>query len=389
MKIAIITETFLPSTDGVVTRLVHSIRYFLGQGHDVRVIAPDLGVTEFEGAEVVGVRPRTLPFYRSKKFALPTRKVRNMLQDYNPDVVHVVNPALLGASGVRYAKKLGYPLVASYHTHVPIYLDYYNLSMFKGLLWWYFRKLHNQADLNLCTSKAVKEELDQKDFHNVHVWKRGVDTELFHPDKYDKAMRDKLSGGQPEKKLLLFVGRLAAEKEIEKIKAVLDSSDEFVLAVVGDGPHRQELESYFSGTNTVFTGFMHGEELAKAFASSDVFVFPSTTETLGLVIMEAMASGLPLVAAKSGPTCEQIEDNRTGLLYDKDVPDDFKETILKFKDETLRKRLSSAAHKEISHMGWDSQSKQALQLYQQVAVINSEAVEQSKEKTAGVSTGNE
>ncbi|MFC2947107.1 glycosyltransferase family 4 protein [Virgibacillus sediminis] len=389
MKIAIITETFLPSTDGVVTRLVHSIRYFLHQGHDVRVIAPDLGVDEFEGAKVDGVKPRTLPIYRSKKFALPTRRVRKMLKEYDPDVVHVVNPALLGVSGVRYAKQLGYPLVASYHTHVPRYLDYYNLGMFKGLLWWYFRKLHNQADLNLCTSKAVKDELDEKDFHHVHVWKRGVDTEMFHPDRFDSDMRERLSGGQPEKKLLLFVGRLAAEKEIEKIRSVLDASDEFVLAIVGDGPHRQELEEYFSNTNTVFTGFLHGEDLAKAFASSDVFVFPSTTETLGLVIMEAMASGLPIVAAKSGPTCEQIEDYRTGLLYDKNRPDDFKETVLKFRDETLRKRLSSAAHQDIAEMGWDIQSKQALELYQKVAHINDESLEQSKGKTAGISTGND
>ncbi|GAA0440244.1 glycosyltransferase family 1 protein [Lentibacillus halophilus] len=369
MKIAIITETFVPSTDGVVTRLKACIRYFKKQGHDVRVIAPDLGVHEFEGVEIKGVPARTLLLYRSKKFALPTRKVKKLLEEYDPDVVHVVNPALVGMSGVRYAEKLGYPLLASFHTQVPKYADYYNVPMFKGFLWWYFRKLHNKADLNLCTSEAVKEELLEQNFHNVHVWKRGVDTELFDPDKYDKDMRDKLSNGQPDKKLLLFVGRLAPEKEIEKIKSVLDTSDEFALAIAGDGPHRQSLEKHFAGTNTVFTGFLHGEELAKAYASSDVFVFPSTSETLGLVITEAMASGLPLVAAKSGPTCEQIEDNRTGLLYDKDKRNDFTNTVLRFGDETLRKRMAKNARRDIAEMSWEAQSKQVLDYYKAIAGI--------------------
>lgn len=378
MKIAIVTETFVPSTDGVVTRLKHCIRYFLKEGHDVRVIAPDLGAHEFEGAEIKGIPARTLPFYRSKKFALPSRKVKAMLKDYDPDVVHVVNPALVGMSGVHYTKKLGYPLIASFHTQVPKYADYYNLSMFKGILWWYFRKLHNKAELNMCTSAAVQKELQEQNFHNVHVWKRGVDTELFHPDKYNKKMRDKLSNGQLEKKLLLFVGRLAPEKEIEKIKSVLDASDEFLLAIVGDGPHRQVLEKHFQGTNTVFTGLMHGEELATAYASSDVFVFPSTTETLGLVIAEAMASGLPLVAAESGPTCEQIEDNHTGLLYDSDKPDDFKQTVLQFADETLRRRLAKAARIEISKISWDDQSKQVLDYYKELADIEEQEIERTE-----------
>lgn len=366
MKIAIVTETFLPSTDGVVTRLKACIRYFKQAGHDVHVIAPDLGVYKFEGAKITGIPARTLPFYRSKKFALPSRKVKKVLEDYNPDVVHVVNPALLGVSGVHYAKKLDIPLLASYHTQVPKYADYYHLPLFKGVLWWYFRKLHNQAALNLCTSQAVKEELEQQHFERVHVWKRGVDTELFHPDKYDELMRKRLTEGKTEKKLLLFVGRLAAEKEIEKIKFVLEASDDFALAIVGDGPYRQQLENHFSGTHTVFTGMLHGEELAKAYASSDVFVFPSTSETLGLVIAEAMASGLPLVAAKSGPTCEQIKDNYNGLLYDKDKENDFTNTVLQFTDETLRRKLVDHARDDITAIDWDSQSQQVLDYYEEI-----------------------
>ncbi|SER57869.1 Glycosyltransferase involved in cell wall bisynthesis [Gracilibacillus ureilyticus] len=364
MKILVITETFLPSTDGVVTRLTNSIRYFLKSGHQVQIIAPDLGVYEFEGAKVIGAKATRLFFYRSKKFAMPTKKIKKMIQEYDPDIIHVVNPALLGASGIHYAKKLGYPLLASYHTQVPKYADYYHLSIFKGLLWWYFRKLHNMADINLCTSQVVHQELIDQGFKNVHVWKRGVDTSMYHPRNYKEAMRKRLTNGQTSKKLLLYVGRLAPEKEIEKIKHVLKASDQFVLAIVGDGPYRDVLERHFQGTNTVFTGFIYKEELASAYASSDVFVFPSTTETLGLVITEAMASGLPIVAAKSGPTCEQIEDGQTGLLYDQHVEGDFTRTVLQFEDETLRKRLAKRAREEIADMGWDTQSKQILDIYQ-------------------------
>ncbi|WP_240377389.1 glycosyltransferase family 4 protein [Bacillus piscicola] len=378
MKIAIVTETFLPSTDGIVTRLTACIDWLLNEGHDVQIIAPDLGVSTFKGAEIKGVPATTLPFYRSKQFALPNRLVKKYLAEYEPDVVHVVNPAILGYSGVTAAKKLGIPLVASYHTNVAQYMEYYNLSLFKGLIWWYFRKLHNQAGLNICTSKTVQEELIVRDFYNVHVWKRGVDTEMFKPGKFSSSVREQLTAGEPERKLLLYVGRLAAEKEIEKVKAVLDSSDEFALAIVGDGPHRSVLEKHFEGTHTVFTGFLHGEQLAEAYASADVFVFPSTTETLGLVIGEAMASGLPLVAAKSGPTCEQIEDGRTGLLYDPAIDGDFTATVRQFEDETLRKRLAVNARKDIEDLGWEEAAEQLLGWYKDITGIHGESGQQQK-----------
>lgn len=155
----------------------------------------------------------------------------------------------------------------------------------------------------------------------MRLWKRGVDPELFGPHRSSETMRLRLSGGEPEKRLLLYVGRLAAEKEIERLRDLLTASSGFRLAVVGDGPHRPELEAYFAGTGTVFTGFLHGTELAEAYASSDVFAFPSATETLGLVLLEAMASGLPVIAAASAPTREQVAEGTTGFLYEPGAAD--------------------------------------------------------------------
>ncbi len=366
-----ITETFLPSTDGVVTRLKEAIKYLRKQNHEVVVIAPDLGVYQYEGAIVEGVKATTMPFYRYRPFALPQRKVKEILQKHNPDLVHVVNPALVGATGVYYAEKLGYPLLASYHTHVPKYLDFYKIyKPLKPIFWSYFRKLHNKASLNLCTSEAIQKELVAKDFFNVHVWKRGVDIEKYHPSKYSEAMRERLSNGQKDKKLLLFVGRLAIEKEIHKLKPLLEQRDDVCLAIVGDGPAGEELKRVFKGTNTLFTGFFHGEELAEAFASADALVFPSVTETLGLVILESMASGLPVIAAKSGPTMEQIEDGKTGLLFENENTQSIVDAVDQLGNPETFKQLKENAREEAEKFSWTRPSQQLLDFYQQTLQLN-------------------
>lgn len=373
MKIMIVTETFLPSTDGVVTRLTACIRWLHKDGHEVQIIAPDLGIKEFDGAVVKGLPAYTFPFYRSRKFALPNHIIKKYMTDFNPDVVHVVNPVVVGYSGVTYAKKLEIPLLASYHTNIPKYMAYYKFGKFDWLVWRFIKKLHNQADLNLCTSHTVLEELTEKGFERIQVWRRGVDMEKFHPRHSTADMRTRLSGRHKDKILLLYVGRLAAEKELEKVRSVLAESDRFCLAIVGDGPHRLQLEKYFEGTRTVFTGFLHGDELSSAFASADAFVFPSTTETLGLVIMEAMASGLPVVAAESGPTKEQVEDQKNGLLYNSKDPDSLKNSILQLEDVRFRQKLSQQAVADVSELGWAAAAEQIRDLYRQI--IESKAAE--------------
>ncbi|MGC7873163.1 glycosyltransferase family 4 protein [Desulfosporosinus sp. SYSU MS00001] len=365
MKIAIITETFLPSTDGVVTRLCATIQWLQKNGHEVLIIAPDLGTRKFENAMIRGVPAHTLFFYRDRKFSLPTLSVKKYLQEFSPNVVHVVNPALLGLSGVYYCRRLGLPLVASYHTNIPQYANYYHLPFLLPLLWQYFRALHNQADINLCTSEAVRHELASRGFKNLYVWKRGVEIHQFSPQNYDQEMREFLTKGQARKTLLLYVGRLATEKGIEKIRTILESSSDFCLALVGDGPHRERLQDYFKESQCLFTGFLHGKELAKAYASADIFVFPSITETLGLVILEAMASGLPIVAARTGPSSEQIADGINGLLYSPDDPQSLLDAVSKLKEKSLHQEIANNAYKEASKLAWDKSSQQLLEFYKQ------------------------
>jgi len=364
VKIVIITETFLPSTDGVVTRLTEAIKFLRSQKHEVVVIAPDLGVTEYEGALVEGVGTVTMPFYRSKKFSLPTRRIKTLLEKHQPDLVHVANPALVGIAGIYYAHKKGLPLLASYHTHIPKYLDYYKFyKPLKPLFWWHFRKLHNTADLNLCTSAAIKQELDEHGFERMHVLRRGVDVEKRHPAYYSQGMRERLLQGHRGKKLLIFVGRLAIEKEIHKIRPLLDERDDLALAIIGDGPARKELERVFEGTNTLFTGFLHGEELSQAFASADAFIFPSITETLGLVILEAMASGLPVLAAKSGPTLEQIEESKTGFLFENENVASMSHAVGKLDDQELVAKMKKNVRMEAEKHSWKNASSELFDFY--------------------------
>lgn len=364
MRIAIVTETFLPSTDGVVTRLTKAIRHFRKKGHDVLVIAPDLGVNEFEGAKVVGIQPVKLPFYKSRPWTLPSRDVKYILQDYKPDVVHAVNPILLASSAVKYARKLRLPLVASFHTNVPKYMEFYNAGAAQPILWSYLRNLHNQAGVNLVTSNAMYDELDKQEINNLHVLPRGVDIENLSPSYNDIETRLELTDGHPERPLLIFVGRLAHEKNIHTLLPLMKERQDLSLAIIGDGPVKEDLEKLFKGTNTVFTGFRHGMELAKAYASADAFIFPSVSETLGLVILEGMASGLPVIAVRSGPTMEQIEDGENGLLYDDGDLKSLSNAVDKLKDIDLVMKLKKNARIEAEKYSWDNASEALLKHYE-------------------------
>ncbi|HEY9596831.1 MAG TPA: glycosyltransferase family 1 protein, partial [Cyanophyceae cyanobacterium] len=316
MRIALFTETFLPKVDGIVTRLRHTVEHLQRSGNQVLVVAPDGGLTEYKGAKIYGVTGFPLPLYPELKLALPRPSIGIALEKFRPDLVHVVNPAVLGLAGVYYAKTMQIPLVASYHTHLPQYLQHYGLAMLEGVLWELIKATHNQAQLNLCTSTVMVQELREHGIERLDLWQRGVDTETFHPELASRDMRSHLSQGHPESPLLLYVGRLGAEKEIERIKPILESIPGARLALVGDGPNRSALEKHFAGTPTHFVGYLKGKELGSAYASADAFIFPSRTETLGLVLLEAMAAGCPVVAARSGGIPDIVTDGENGYLFD-------------------------------------------------------------------------
>jgi glycosyltransferase involved in cell wall biosynthesis len=367
MRIALFTETFLPKVDGIVTRLKHTVDHLQRLGDQVLVVSPDGGLKEYKGAKIYGVSGFPLPLYPELKLALPRPSIGRALDRFQPDLVHIVNPAVLGLSGLLYSKTRNIPLVASYHTHLPEYLQHYGLGMLEGLLWELLKAAHNQAALNLCTSTAMVQTLTEHGIERTDLWQRGVDTELFQPHLASQEMRSRLSQGYPEQPLLLYVGRLSAEKEVDRIKPVLAAIPGARLALVGDGPHRQALEKHFADTPTHFVGYLQGQELASAFASADAFVFPSRTETLGLVLLEAMAAGCPVVAARSGGIPDIVEDGVNGYLFD---PADENgaivatQRLLARADE--RETLRRNARQEAEQWGWSAATRQLRHYYQKV-----------------------
>jgi glycosyltransferase involved in cell wall biosynthesis len=372
MKIALFTETFLPKVDGIVTRLSHTVDHLQRMGDHVLVVSPEGGLKEYKGAKICGVPGFPLPLYPELKLALPRPSIGQALEEFKPDLIHLVNPAVLGLGGLYYAKSLGVPLVASYHTHLPKYLEHYGLGMLEGLLWEILKMMHNQAHLNLCTSTAMQNELTGHGIERTELWQRGVDTELFQPELASWEVRSHLTQGNPHSPLLLYVGRLSAEKEIERIKPVLQAIPDARLVLVGDGPYRQDLEKFFADTSTYFAGYRTGKDLATAFASADAFIFPSRTETLGLVLLEAMAAGCPVIAANAGGIPDIVTDGVNGYLFD---PQDERGAIAAtqrlFACREERESIRRNARQEAEKWGWVAATRQLKRYYQAVSLAQS------------------
>ncbi|MEY3462536.1 MAG: hypothetical protein RLZZ468_314 [Cyanobacteriota bacterium] len=372
MKIAFFTETFLPKVDGIVTRLTKTLPHLVSCGDEVMVFCPEGAPEQFMGAAVVGVPAMPLPLYPELKLALPRPAVAEALDRFQPDLVHVVNPAVLGLGGIWLAKTKGYPLVASYHTHLPKYLEHYGMGMLEPLLWELLKAAHNQARLNLCTSTAMVQELSERGIQHTDLWQRGVDTDLFRPELASPAMRQRLLGGHSDTgKLLLYIGRLSAEKQIERIRPVLEAIPDARLALVGDGPHRARLEEHFAGLPVHFVGYLAGEELASAYASGDAFVFPSSTETLGLVLLEAMAAGCPVVGANRGGIPDIVTDGANGCLYEPEGADGGAASLTAavqrlLGDASERQALREAARHEAERWDWHGATQQLRHYYRQV-----------------------
>ena len=369
MKIAFFTETFLPKVDGIVTRLTKTIEFLTKNGDEVIVFCPEGCPDSYKGATIVGVAAMPLPLYPELKLGLPGPAVSDKLEEFKPDLVHVVNPAVLGLGGIWLAKTNNIPLIASYHTHLPKYLEHYGMGMLEPLLWELLKAAHNQALLNLCTSTAMVNELEDKGIQRTALWQRGVDTENFRPELRTEKMREKLFGKyQNTDSLLIYVGRLSAEKQIERIKPVLDNIPGACLALVGDGPYRGQLEKIFENTKTNFIGYLSGEELASAYASGDIFLFPSSTETLGLVLLEAMAAGCPVIGANKGGIPDIINNGINGCLYNPDEKDNGERSLIEatkkiLADKNKKEAMRKEARKEAEQWDWNQATLQLQKYY--------------------------
>ena len=318
MRIAIVTESFLPSLNGVTTSVCRILDELAIHGHEAIVIAPSPAPSSYRGFTIHPVA--SLPV-RQFQVGLPTGEIETILAGFRPDVVHAASPFVLGARGITAARSLGIPCVAIYQTDMASYVQQHGGPAGKAgarATWRYLRWVHSMPDLNLAPSSSALDDLAAAGIGRTALWGRGVDANLFHPSWRDdagtRALRRQLA---PRGETIIgYVGRLAPEKELNRLVPVADLPG-VVLAIVGDGPARAELGSLLP--SATFLGRREGDDLARAYAAADVFVHTGTHETFGQTIQEAAATGLPVVAPRAGGPIDLVDHGRTGLLFDPDA----------------------------------------------------------------------
>lgn len=367
MRIALFTEVFRPKVDGITNTLVHTLEHLRGCGDEVLIFAPESSVESFLGYRVVRLKGVKFPPYPELSFTFPSPRMVWELWKFRPDVVHVVGPAVLGVWGVFASRFLGYPTITSYHTDYHNYMPLYKLGALVRFLSPAFRLVFNRAQLNLCPSSHTRDDLVGQGVRNVGLWRGGVDSARFHPGNRSEEFR-RMVGCRPGEVLAMYVGRLAPEKSIEQMKYLSERYPQIQTVLVGSGPAGDHLRKVFDGKRCFFTGHLEGDALATAFASADFFVMPSKTETFGLVTLEAMSSGLPVLAADAGGTKDLIRNEHNGLLY---PPDDIESMLAGAKrlieSAELRERLAQQGREMARNATWSAETDRLRALYLRTA----------------------
>ncbi|MBA0608120.1 hypothetical protein Godav_020367 [Gossypium davidsonii] len=351
---------------GYKNRFQNFIKYLREMGDEVMVVTTHEGVpTEFYGAKLIGSRSFPCPWYQKVPLSLAlSPRIISEVARFKPDIIHASSPGIMVFGALIIAKLLCVPIVMSYHTHVPVYIPRYTFSWLVKPMWLVLKFLHRAADLTLVPSVAIAKDLRAARVtaaNKIRLWNKGVDSESFHPRYRSHEMRLRLSNGEPERPLIIHVGRLGVEKSLDFLKSVMDRLPEARIAFIGDGPYREDLEKLFSGMPVVFTGTLQGEELSQAYASGDVFVMPSESETLGLVVLEAMSSGIPVVGARAGGIPDIIpadQEGKTGFLFN---PGDLDDCLSKLEpllqNKEMRETIGKAARQEMEKYDWRAATK--------------------------------
>jgi phosphatidylinositol alpha 1,6-mannosyltransferase len=365
LRVAVVTESFLPTGNGVTTSVCRVLEHLAHRGHDAVVICPGPAPETFAGARVVGVPSFN---YRQFPVGMPSSKVIRTLSSFAPDIVHLASPFVLGAVGATAAGQLGVPSVAVFQTDVPGFARRHHARMLHGTAWRWIRRIHEQSDLTLAPSSATLEELRDHAVPRLALWQRGVDGQRFHPSRRTgpevSALRARLA---PNGEVLVgYVGRLAPEKRVERLVA-LAGLPGVRLVIGGDGPGRRSLERALRGTNAAFLGWLDGEQLADTYAALDVFVHTGTEETFGQTLQEAMASGVPVVAPAQGGPLDQVTPGRNGMLYGPEDDTGLRNAVAALAgDAEQRQWMGTAARVGVERRTWERLGDELIEHYRSV-----------------------
>ncbi|MGX4693403.1 glycosyltransferase family 4 protein [Streptomyces sp. JNUCC 63] len=373
MRVVIVTESFPPDVNGVAHCALQTARHLVDRGHAPLVVAPATAASSGPDAlapcPVVRVPSLPLPGYPQVRVALPSRRVATALTEHHADLVHLASPFVLGVRGMAAATRLGIPAVAVYQTDLAGYARTY-MGAGEAAAWRRIRSVHAAADRTLAPSSAALRDLEAHGVPHIRLWPRGVDTVRFHPGHRDEALRRELA---PNGELIVgYVGRLAPEKQVELLAGVCGTAGVRVV-VVGDGPSRAHLAQALPGA--VFAGRRTGDELARLFASLDVFVHTGPFETFCQTVQEAMASGVPVVAPAAGGPLDLVAHGRTGLLVPPRDAAAVRDAVWALAaDPSLRAAFGAAGRAAVEGRTWAAVGDQLIAHYEDVLAARRTAV---------------
>ena len=370
MRIVYFTESLFPLVDGVSRTLAQLFSTLQAREVDFRVYSPFVPGPEVPWRD----RVREVPYLPlvvnpGYRFALPVgHGIAPELDAWRPDLVHVVSPSPLGRWAIRYSERRDIPLVSSFHTHFVSYFRYYGVPALEGVGWWMLRRFYAHFERVYAPSWSIIRELEGHGLRGLELWSRGIDLRRFGPRFRDPALRASL-GADDGTPLLLMVSRLVKEKDladlVEMDRVLRGHGVRYRLALVGDGPMRGELEQALPDAH--FAGHQSGEGLARWYASADVFVFPSTTETFGNVVLEALASGLPAVVVDRGGPPDMIEPGVNGFVAPANRPAELAERVeVLLRDPELRVRMGRSATEGAAERDWGAINGRLLESYAEV-----------------------
>ncbi len=360
MRIAVVTEAFLPQVNGVTNSVLRLLEFCKAQGHEVLIIAP-----ESEGApsEYLGYKIKHVPSISMKKLipmAVPKKYLEPLLEGFAPDVIHLASPIFLGHYVARIARKAGIPTISVYQTDIAGFARHYGLTIAHNTLKKWVSRIHQASDITLAPSKWACRDLEQSGVKNVRLWKRGVDLVNFTPARRDESLRSNIAGGK-DKLIVGYVGRIANEKRIDDLK-ILDQQEDIQLVIVGDGPAAPRIKKELPGAR--FVGYQSGTELARYVASFDIFVHTGKHETFCQGIQEALASGVPVIGPDTGGPVDLIEHGITGLLIDTADAHELLEAVATLRNHSSFDLMQLAARKSVEHRTWDYINAQLISHYQ-------------------------